>query len=176
MGDLSDQIHSEHPFRTPTDQREPARRLRGRLALPVTIWTARGREGRAGLTVSSVVVAEGRPSALIGLVNDTSDLWAAMGESGRFVVHLLDESNRELAERFAGLRPSPGGLFEGLDMDDGEYGPVLKDVRERAHCTLFDTMDAGYQRLVRGLIRDIELAEMEAPLVYFRGGFRGLRS
>ena len=59
MGDLGDQIHHEHPFQTPADQREPARRLRGRLTSPVTIWTAYGAEGPVGLTVSSIIVAEG---------------------------------------------------------------------------------------------------------------------
>ena len=175
MGDLSDQIHPEHPFQTPADEREPARRLRGRLALPVTIWTSAGTDGPAGLTVSSVLVAEGQPSAVIGLINDTSDLWDAIGAAGRFVVHVLGENHRELAERFAGQRPSPGGLFQGLDVEDGEFGPVLNELKERAHCKLFDTADAGYQRMVRGLIHEVEVADLGTPLVYFRGGFRGLR-
>jgi flavin reductase (DIM6/NTAB) family NADH-FMN oxidoreductase RutF len=176
MGDLSDQIHAEHPFQTPTDQREPARRLRGRLALPVTIWTAAGTDGPAGLTVSSVLVAEGRPSAVIGLINDTTDLWDAIRAAGRFVVHVLGENHRELAERFAGQRPSPGGLFHGLEAEEGEFGPVLTDLPERAHCMLFDTADAGFQRMVRGLIHEVELADLDTPLVHFRGGFRGLRN
>ena len=174
MGDLGDQIHHEHPFQTPADQREPARRLRGRLASPVTIWTAYGPDGPVGLTVSSIVVAEGKPSALMGLISPTTDLWDAIGDSKRFVVHILDDSRRELAERFAGLRPSPGGIFHGLVVQRGDHGPVLTDLKERAHCTLFDTIDAGYQRLVRGLIQEIEVAELVSPLVYFRGGFRSL--
>jgi 3-hydroxy-9,10-secoandrosta-1,3,5(10)-triene-9,17-dione monooxygenase reductase component len=175
MGDLGDQIHPEHPFQTPADRREPARRLRGRLTLPVTIWTAGGPGGATGLTVSSVLVAEGRPSLVIGLVNDTTDLWDAIQTEQRFVVHVLDERRRDLAERFAGQRPSPGGLFQDLDVRDGAYGPVLTDLEERAHCILFDTIDAGYQRMVRGVIEEVEVGDLSAPLVYFRGGFRGLR-
>ena len=174
MGDLDDQIHHEHPFQTPADQREPARRLRGRLASPVTIWTSYGTDGPVGLTVSSIIVAEGRPSALIGLINPTTDLWDAIRESERFVVHILDDSRRELAERFAGLRPSPGGTFRGLVVQRGDHGPVLTDLTERAHCTLFDTIDAGYQRLVRGLIQEVEVSELVSPLVHFRGGYRSL--
>lgn len=174
MDDPGGQIHSEHPFQTPADQREPARRLRGRLALPVTIWTAYGADGPSGLTVSSILVAEGKPSVVLGLVNDTTDLWEAIGESKRFVVHILDDSRRQLAERFAGSRPSPGGIFHGLVVQKGDSGPVLTDLPNRAHCTLFDTIDAGYQRLVRGLIQDVEVSDLESPLVHFRGGFRGL--
>jgi flavin reductase (DIM6/NTAB) family NADH-FMN oxidoreductase RutF len=175
MGDLSGRIHPEHPFQTPPDQREPARRLRGRLSLPVTLWTSAGSDGPAGLTVSSVLVAEGRPSAVIGLINDTTDLWDAIVHSERFVVHVLGEDHRELAERFAGQRPSPGGLFQGLDVTEGEFGPVLTDLEDRARCRLFDSIDSGYQRIVRGLIQEVEVGELDAPLVHFRGGFRGLR-
>ena len=143
--------------------------------MPVTIWTAYGGDGvQAGLTVSSVLVAEGKPSVLIGLINDTTDLWDAVKDSQRFVVHVLDDSRRELAERFAGLRPSPGGIFRGLVVQRGDYGPVLTDLPDRAHCTLFDTIDAGYQRMVRGLIQDVEVKDLDSPLVYFRGSFRSL--
>ena len=54
-------IHSTDPFATPEEQRSPLRRLRGRLAAPVTLWTADGPAGPAGLTVSSMLVAEGEP-------------------------------------------------------------------------------------------------------------------
>jgi 3-hydroxy-9,10-secoandrosta-1,3,5(10)-triene-9,17-dione monooxygenase reductase component len=169
------QIHPEHPFQTPLDLREPARRLRGRLAMPVTIWTAYGADGgHTGLTVSSVLVAEGKPSAVIGLINDTTDLWDALNESKKFVVHILDDTRKELGERFAGLRPSPGGIFRGLVVQKGDCGPVLTDLPDRAHCTLFDTIDAGYQRMVRGLIETVEVGELDSPLVHFRGDLRGL--
>jgi hypothetical protein len=45
------------PFAVPPERRSPARRLRGRLVAPVTVWTAGHPPGGAGLTVSSVLVA-----------------------------------------------------------------------------------------------------------------------
>ena len=38
---MSDQggVHDDHPFEAPVDQRDPARRFRGRLAAPVTVIT-----------------------------------------------------------------------------------------------------------------------------------------
>ena len=59
----------------------PVRRLRGRLAAPVTLWTA---PGPAGLTVSSTLVADGEPGRLLGLIDEECDLWAAV-ERGRAV-------------------------------------------------------------------------------------------
>jgi hypothetical protein len=52
------QIHSSDPFATPEQDKSPVRRLRGRLASAVTLWTA---PGPAGLTVSSMLVADGDP-------------------------------------------------------------------------------------------------------------------
>src|SRR5919197_877292 len=54
-------VGGRHPFTTPPERRDPARRLRGRLLAPVTVWTAGHPPATAGLTVSSLLVAEGRP-------------------------------------------------------------------------------------------------------------------
>jgi 3-hydroxy-9,10-secoandrosta-1,3,5(10)-triene-9,17-dione monooxygenase reductase component len=167
-------VHYENPFVTPVDKREPARRLRGRLALPVTVWTAGSPQARTGLTISSIVVAEGNPSIVVGLVNETTDLFGAIHDTGAFVVHVLNYADRVLADRFAGLRPSPGGLFADLDVAESEWGPVLASAANRAYCRFTDEAPAGYQRLVRGSIERIDLEELATPLVYFRGRYRAL--
>ena len=50
-------IHSEHPFLEPESDRDPVRRLRGRLGGAVTLWTV-GRRGRPGR--ADRVLADGR--------------------------------------------------------------------------------------------------------------------
>jgi 3-hydroxy-9,10-secoandrosta-1,3,5(10)-triene-9,17-dione monooxygenase reductase component len=166
-------IHDTDPFKAPMASRKPARRLRGRLAAPVTIWTAGPPDARTGLTISSLLVIEAEPASVIGLVSDTSDLWFALTETGTFIVHVLDEGGRTLAERFAGLRPSPGGLFVDLEVDDTEHGPVIKSLSTRAHCRVEATEQLGFHRLVRGSIESMDLGD-DPPLVYHRGRFRKL--
>src|SRR5882757_9013403 len=102
------QIHASDPFATPESDKSDVRRLRGRLAAPVTLWTA---PGPSGLTVSSVLVADGDPGRVLGLIDEESDFWAAAAAAGRFAVTPLTPADRQLADRFAGLMPSPGGLF-----------------------------------------------------------------
>jgi 3-hydroxy-9,10-secoandrosta-1,3,5(10)-triene-9,17-dione monooxygenase reductase component len=167
-------IHFTDPFSTPQEHREPVRRLRGRLTGGVTIWTAYSGGDPYGLTMSSVLVAEGEPSLLLGLMGDTTDLYSAIEESHRFVVHILDHRHKRLADSFAGTFPSPGGLFAGLPLDESEHGPVIQQIENRAFCELIRTTDAGYQRLVTASIRRIELADLDTPLVYFRGRYRTL--
>ena len=167
-------IHYEDPFATPLEKREPWRRLRGRLAAPVTLWTSGGPDARTGLTISSIVIADGEPPLVLGLMKDTADLFTSIQETGRFVVHVAERDDRTLADRFAGLRPSPGGLFAGEEVEDTEWGPVLTRLVNRASCRLVGEVAAGYQRLVQGAIERIDLDELESPLVLFRGRYRSL--
>jgi 3-hydroxy-9,10-secoandrosta-1,3,5(10)-triene-9,17-dione monooxygenase reductase component len=168
-------VHRTDPFATPPEHRSIARQLRGRLAMGVTVWTSGRDDARTGLTISSVLVAEGSPSVVAGLMNETTDIYESIHDSGGFVVHLLGEQHRVIADRFAGLRPSPGGLFVGIDVEDGDRGPVMIALPNRAHCRFVSTTRAGYQELVIGEIERIELDDLVDPLIYFRGRYRELK-
>lgn len=167
-------IHDEHPFVLPADQRDPVRQFRGRLAAPVTIVTA-GQEGHAvGLTVSSVMVAEGTPSYLYFLVGGTTELFYAMDTTGKFVVHVCSSEHRDRSEVFAGRRPSPGGPFVGLDVRQTPWGPVIEDMGNRVFCSVADMDEDSYSIIVEATIDELELDEIVDPLVYFRGAYRAL--
>jgi flavin reductase (DIM6/NTAB) family NADH-FMN oxidoreductase RutF len=71
----------------------------------VTVWTAASLDRRAGLTVSSLLVAEGEPAEVLGLIDPLSELFDVLVERGAFVVHVLDHSDRRLAGMFAGEYP-----------------------------------------------------------------------
>ena len=151
--------------------RDPVRRFRGRLAAPVTIVTSGGSEARAGLTVSSLIVAEGEPSYVHFLCGTTSDLWYAIERTGSFVVHILEEGHRELSDAFAGIRPSPGGLFRNLEFADTDYGPAITSLRSRAYCRYEGRRDDPLHALVHGVIEQVELHDLRVPLRYFRGEY-----
>ncbi|MFN2490418.1 MAG: flavin reductase family protein [Actinomycetota bacterium] len=165
-----------NPFLDPVERRVPARRFRGRLTAPVTLWTGMHEERRAGLTVSSLLVVEGAPSSVVGLVNPTADLWEVVEASETFVVHVLERRHRVLAQRFAGSMPSPGGPFEGLDVERSAWGPVLTSAANRAFCRLAEASDLGYQVLVRGTVERVDVDEFSDPLVYLQGRYRRLAS
>jgi 3-hydroxy-9,10-secoandrosta-1,3,5(10)-triene-9,17-dione monooxygenase reductase component len=164
-------IHDEHPFADPEDLRDPVRRFRGRLASPVTVITSGPPEARTGLTVSSLVVAEGEPSRIFFLCGTLTDLWPAITETGGFVVHVLEEEHREISDRFAGIRPSPGGVFAGLDPQDTEWGPVIPSIETRAFCQFTGHTDTGIYALVDGIVDRVDLSDLSRPLQYFRGRY-----
>lgn len=167
-------IHGDNPFVDDPDSRDPVRRFRGRLSAPVTIFTAGQADERTGLTVSSLIVIEGEPGRIEAVVGPTTDLWDLVEESGRFVVHICTAEHREMAQVFAGLRPSPGGVFAGLEMEQSEWGPVIETVGNRAFCTLENRREVGYSGVVTGRIDRVEPVNLTNPLVYFRGSFHTL--
>jgi flavin reductase (DIM6/NTAB) family NADH-FMN oxidoreductase RutF len=167
-------VHEDHPFETPADQRDPARRFRGRLAGPVTIVTSGSGNHRTGLTVSSLVVAEGEPSRIYFLLGSTTDLFYGLEETGKFVVHILESKDQALADVFAGLRPSPGGKFAAVEAEQTEWGPVLTNIETRAYCTFEGGDEETFFIVAEGRIDKLELSEIADPLVYFRGRYRKL--
>ncbi|MBX6752512.1 MAG: flavin reductase [Micromonosporaceae bacterium] len=183
-------IHYTDPFATPEPARSPVRRLRGRMPAPVTVWTAYGTDDRpAGLTVSSTVVVDGDPGVILGLVDEESDLYAAALASGRIVVMVLREGENQLADRFAGLLPAPGGPFADGGWERTEYGPVRAGARTWAGCRVVSTQPVGYARLVQASVDTIHLDDaghrddsghrdgtgrlddVRRPLVHYRGRY-----
>jgi 3-hydroxy-9,10-secoandrosta-1,3,5(10)-triene-9,17-dione monooxygenase reductase component len=164
-------IHASDPFATPDQDRSSVRRLRGRLALPVTLWTA---AGPAGLTVSSTLVADGDPGRVLGLIDEESELWAAAARSGTFAVIPLGPADGQTADRFAGLMPAPGGLFAAGEWASTEYGPVPATATTWAGCRLVDARPCGWALLVEAVVEQVEAGTPGAPLIHFRGRYRQL--
>jgi flavin reductase (DIM6/NTAB) family NADH-FMN oxidoreductase RutF len=163
-------VHHTDPFATPEDARSPVRRFRGRLPSAVTLWTT---PQPAGLTVSSTLIADGDPARVFGLIDDESTLWQAVRDAGVFAVVLLDADDRRLADRFAGLMPSPGGLFATGEWRETPFGPVPAQARSWAGCRLIGSRPAGWALLVEAELTDVELADGD-PLIHFRGRYRAV--
>lgn len=161
-------IHSSHPFATPPEQRDAARRLRGRLASPVTVWASGVGASRVGLTVSSLLVALGEPARVLGLVDPDSDFALGLGET--FAVSVLEEGDHGIAEAFAGLAPAPGGLFRHGEFTDSAWGPVLAG-RSWAGVRVESFRELGWSREVVGVIEHVELHD-GIPLGHQRGRYR----
>lgn len=147
------------------------RRLRGRMAAAVTLWTT---PGPAGLTVSSALVADGDPGRMLGLVDDESDFWDAVSRSRRFAVTPLTAADQQLADRFAGLMPAPGGLFATGGWTETEYGPVPAHADTWAGCSLVAERPVGWALLIEAVIDVVRAGPAGTPLIHYRGRYRGL--
>jgi flavin reductase (DIM6/NTAB) family NADH-FMN oxidoreductase RutF len=168
-------IHDDDPFAVPVAERDPVRRFRGRLPAPVTVITAGSGESATGLTVSSLLVADGEPPKVWFLCGHNADLGEVIRSSGGFVVHVLGAGDDTVADRFAGVRPSPGGLFADLDTEAGPWGPVLSAYPTRAACRFVAATDVGWYLLIEGVIEELRVGDGDDPLLRHRGAYRRLQ-
>ncbi|HYG93406.1 MAG TPA: flavin reductase [Nocardioides sp.] len=167
-------IHTDHPFAEPEERRDPARRLRGRLGGAVTLWTAGDGPDRAGLTVSSVMVAHGPTHLVLALIDPDSDLLTVLRESGRAVVQLLSWPDRQLAEAFAGTAPAPGGPFRQAPFEPTPYGPRLSTATTWADVSLAGEREVGWSVEVSASIDAATVGNDQQPLLHRRGRFLAL--
>jgi flavin reductase (DIM6/NTAB) family NADH-FMN oxidoreductase RutF len=168
-------IHAEHPFLPPEGERDPLRRLRGRVPAGVSVWTAADGGRRAGWTVSSFLLADGDPAEMLGLVDEESDLADLLQGSPTLAVNLLSWEQRALADAFAGLAPAPGGPFRLATWTDSAWGPVLDGAVGWVGARLLAPLGehAGWGLLVRARVEHVELAAADrAVLGSFRGRYR----
>lgn len=176
-------IHRSHPFPTEDD---PVRRLRGRLGGQVSLWTTGDGSERAGLTVSSLMVASGEPARILGLVDPDSALADALadgpadgpadglGDGVPVVVQLLGWQHRMLAEAFAGMAPAPGGPFAAADFDATAWGPRLAGVATWAGTRVESIEPRGWSDLVTLRVEQITIGDDDAaggPLLHRRGRY-----
>ncbi|MEU4156330.1 flavin reductase family protein [Actinoplanes sp. NPDC026670] len=164
-------IHSTDPFAVPDTEKSQVRRLRGRFAATVTLWTT---PGPAGLTVSSAMIADGDPGRVLGLIDEESDFWEAVSAAGRFAVTPLGPDDRQLADRFAGLFPAPGGLFASGEWEQTAYGPVPAHATTWAGCALDSSRPCGWAVLLDGVIETVRTGSAGSPLVHYRGRYTQL--
>lgn len=160
-------IHSGHPFAEADP--DPVRRFRGRLGAAVTLWTAGDAADRAGLTVTSVMVAGGEPGRVLALLDPDADLTARLEETGRGVVALLGWRHRQLADAFAGTAPAPGGAFRTGDFEQSDVGPRLIDAGGWASVAVEDVRVVGWSRLVTCTLTEVVIGEDTEPLLHRRG-------
>ncbi len=168
-------IHSTHPFADP--EPDPVRRFRGRLGGVVTLWTAGEGPSRAGLTISSLMVANGETALILALVDPDSDFLDAVRETERCVVQGLSWSDRALAEMFAGTAPAPGGAFGHADFEQTEWGPRLVSATSWAFASRVEERPAGWSVVLTCRVEDaVVRAEQGPPLGHRRGRFFPLGS
>ena len=158
-------IHSGHPFADPDP--DPVRRFRGRLTGTVALLTS----GTAGLTVSSLMVANGEPARVLALVDPDSDLADEVGRTGRAVVQLLSWSHRDLADAFGGTAPAPGGPFRMAAFEDTPWGPRLADATSWAGTALESAATVGWSTLLTLTLDEVVVGDDEEPLVHRRGRY-----
>jgi flavin reductase (DIM6/NTAB) family NADH-FMN oxidoreductase RutF len=137
----------------------------------VSLWTSGSEASRAGLTVTSFLVAAGEQARLLALLDPDAALTETLLATGTAVVHLLAWEHRDLAEMFAGTAPAPGGMFSHGEFHQTEWGPRLVSAASWAGVRLEAEQQVGWSTLVTTVVERLEVGDTDDPLRHHRGRF-----
>jgi len=150
------------------------RQLLGRFATGVTVLTTRAPGGGdpIGMTASSVASVSLDPPLVLVSVDRRHDMYAALEGASHFVLNVLAADQEALSRRFAADAPN---RFEGVGFRANKQGiAVLDGVVAHIECEKQAAIPAGDHTLFVGLVVAGNVTDRR-PLLYYRGGYAGLR-
>ena len=155
-----------------------ARRFRdvlGRFASGVTVVTAISDGEPVGMTCQSFCSVSLDPPLVLFVPARTSRAWPRIRRAGRFCVSILADSQAALSDTMA----SPGiDKFAGVDWTPSAVtgSPTFPGALGHVDCTIHAVHEAGDHDVVIGRVVDLVAADADdvsdAPLLFFRGGYR----
>ncbi len=155
---------------SPSNESERFRKAMRSVPTGVTIVTSVKDGEPRGMTVSAFAPVSADPPLVLICVNREARSYLYISHSGIFCVNVLDKSQRELAERFAGkVREHQ---FDGIAYETGVTGaPLLPGSLAHFECTVDTEHHAGSHSIFVGRVVDCA-AHGGSPLGYFDGAFR----
>ena len=156
---------------------EPAlfRQLLGRFATGVTVLTTRAPTPGGepiGMTASSVASVSLDPPLVLVSVDRQHEMHSALEAASHFVLNVLAADQEALSRRFAGDEPN---RFSGVGFHPNKQGlAVLDGVLAHIECEKHSAIPAGDHTVFLGLVVGGSVTDRR-PLLYYRGGYAGLR-
>lgn len=153
----------------PASDPKALRRALGSFVTGVTVVTTRGVTGKlAGLTVNSFSSLSLSPPLVLWSLALSSSSFEAFETCPYFVVNVLADDQKHLAERFA---QTGGDKFDGVSTREGVAGiPLLDGVAASFSCRSAFRHPGGDHIILVGEVLAYEQTD-RAPLLYARGRY-----
>jgi 3-hydroxy-9,10-secoandrosta-1,3,5(10)-triene-9,17-dione monooxygenase reductase component len=136
----------------------------------VTIVTATGPDGPAGMTTNAVASLSLEPLLLLVCFELRSRTLAVVRESERFAVNILRDGDEELARVFASKRVARE-KFESVTHAEAHGVPVLDEALAWIACSLRELHPGGDHTIGIGEVIGMSTGQESDPLVYYRGAY-----
>lgn len=139
-------------------------------AATVNVVTTDGPAGRFGVTVSAMssVSADGPDPVLLVCINASCSCVAPILTNDVFCLNILNNSQRSIADTFAGRTGAVGdGRFGGASWIRAVTGaPMLEDALAVFDCTLLRSVAVGTHHVLFGSVKHVRMTGSGPPLVY----------
>ena len=110
----------------------------------VYVLTARTRERCGAATITWVSQASFKPPLLMAAVRAKSNVFRCLQESGRAALHIVDETQQELAHRFFHTTAEGSGTINGEPVIAGKTeAPVLESLPAYVECEVERIVETG---------------------------------
>jgi flavin reductase (DIM6/NTAB) family NADH-FMN oxidoreductase RutF len=156
-----------------TDESDQLRQAMRFWATGVTIVTSSHEGLKHGMTVSSFTsVSLQPPQVLISLAQNTRTHDLIM-RSHHFGISILDSSQIELSDRFAGRMADDLDRMAGVEtIQLVSNTPLLKQGLVQLDCHVLTTIDSGTHTIFIGEVLSAQSVQAGDPLLYFNRGYQ----
>ncbi len=145
----------------------------GTFATGVTVVTATGPDGPAGLTTNAFTSLSLDPQLVLVCFENSSRTLPVVRASGRFAVNVLRAGQEDVAAIFASKRVA-SEKFAEVTHAEAHGLPVLDGALAWLACDLRELVEGGDHTIGVGAVTALHADPAGEPLVFFRGGYAGL--
>lgn len=153
-----------------TDSQQRYRAAIGHFASGVTVVTATGPAGHAGMTTNAVSSLSLDPVLLLVCFDNTSRTLPIVRDHGRFAVNVLAADGQEVSRVFAS-KMVPEEKFRAVTHTVDHGVPVLDDALAWFVCDVEDLIERGDHTIGIGRVTAFDSDPDRDPLLFFRGAY-----
>jgi flavin reductase (DIM6/NTAB) family NADH-FMN oxidoreductase RutF len=150
----------------------------GAFATGVCVVSARSQDGRpAAVTVNSFASVSLDPPLVLFCLDRRGSALAHFGEASSWAIHVLADSQQDLARRFARRRNEAvvADPWAGLAWtQDCDALPRFQGCLARLRCRAERVADGGDHAILIGRVVGLDWEPAGRPLLYFRGRFEAV--
>ncbi|WP_445366369.1 flavin reductase family protein [Methylomonas sp. BW4-1] len=138
----------------------------------VTVVTTQGRDNQPrGMTATAFSSVSVEPPQILVCLNQATDTGAALLESRRFAVNILNSAQEDVSNQFAGSTTQEQ-RFASIAWQAGENGaPILNEALAALECRVVQQVQAGSHWVIIGEVDRVVCREGE-PLLYYHSAYR----
>jgi flavin reductase len=141
----------------------------------VTVVTTSFNGIRHGMTVSSFTSVSALPPVVLVSINKSARTHHLMEQSRIFAVTILEKSQKDISDKFAGLIPEDEDRFHDVETQTMVTGaPVISGGVAFLDCKVIDTNEFGNNTIFFGEVLDSKYHEELKPLLYSNRTYKTL--
>ncbi len=150
----------------------------GAFATGVCVAATRDGTGLpAGVTINSFASVSLEPPLVLFCLGRDGAALARFSAAPSWAIHVLADTQRELARRFAVSRRHAPGIdpWGGVAWEEDDAGlPVLSGCLARLTCLSERVIDGGDHSILIGRVSRLSWEKAGRPLLYFRGRYEAV--